>query len=189
MGGDQGHLAPVGETAPNLADGEPVAQYDRLLGEVNSCGTGSSGSMDRYLKRAEVLLRPVLALEVLVPGNAGDAAPGQPLEQVRAPALAVEHQGERRRAGLWLGQVGGRFRYHPQLLQVRHHVLLDGLDQLRVERLVQAQQGRAAQSVDPIAHGRWHTQLLARDEVFRQPTVAPGVYFGCRSRIERLEGV
>ena len=100
--------------------------------------------MDRYLKRVEVLLRPVLALEVLVPGDAGDAAPGQTLEQVRAPALAVEHQGERRRAGLRPGQVGGRFGQHPQFQQVRHHVVLERLDQLRVERLVQAQQGRAS---------------------------------------------
>ena len=50
------------------------------------------------------------------------------------------------------------------------------LDQLRVERLVQAQQGRSAECVDPVAHGRRQTQLLARDEVFRQPTFAPGVY-------------
>ena len=78
--GYHGHLATVGETAPNLADGESVAQDDRLLGEVNGGSTGSGGSMDRHLKRAKIVLRPVLALEVLVPGDAGDAAPGQPLE-------------------------------------------------------------------------------------------------------------
>ena len=88
VGGDHWHLATVGETAPNLADREPVAQDDRLLGEVNGGGTGSSGPMDRYLKGAEILLRPVLALEVLVPSDAGDTAPGQTLEQVRAPRPA-----------------------------------------------------------------------------------------------------
>ena len=88
VGGDHWHLATVGETAPDLADREPVAQDDRLLGEVNGGGTGSGGPMDRYLKGAEIVLRPVLTLEVLVPSDAGDAAPGQTLEQVRAPALA-----------------------------------------------------------------------------------------------------
>ena len=126
VGGDHWHLATVGQTAPDLADREPVAQYYRFLGEVNGCrALVPAGPWISYFKGAEILLRPVLAREVLVPSDAGDAAPGQTLEQVRAPALAVEHQGERRRAGVRPGQVGGRFRHHPQVLQVRHHVLLD----------------------------------------------------------------
>ena len=52
--------------------------------------------------------------------------------RARRWSLAVEHQG-RRRAGVRLGH-GGRFRHHPQVLQVRHHVL-DGLDQFRVDAL------------------------------------------------------
>ena len=42
---------------------------------------------------------------------------------------------------------------------------------------MQAQQGGSAEGVDPVAHGGRQTQLLARDEVFRQPTVAPSVHF------------
>ena len=62
VGGDHWHLATVGETAPDLADREPVAQYYRLLGEVNGCGTGSSGPMDQL---QEILLRPVLPCQVM----------------------------------------------------------------------------------------------------------------------------
>ena len=61
---------------------------------------------------------------------------------------------------------GGRLRHHTQFHQVGHHVVLDRLDQLRVQRLVQAQQGRSAEGVDPVAHGgRQNTASGARRSV------------------------
>ncbi len=63
----------------------------------------------------------------------------------------------------------------PEVLQRRHHVGFDGGDHLRIQRLMQTEQGLAAQGVDPVAGAGRQAQLLARDEVFRQASLAAGV--------------
>ena len=155
------HLATVGETAPNLAAVSPLR---RTIG----CSARSN-----WFRRAHgsVPLRKSscgqLTLEVLVPQAI-------PRRARRLNRSGLQPSRSNTDAGVRPGQVGGRFRHHPQVLQVRHHVLLDGLDQFRVQRLVQAQQGRSAEGVDPVAHGRWQrTQPL--DE---SATVAPGDLHG-----------
>lgn len=105
IGGDEGHLTAAVEQAADLAHPEAVRQGHRLLGQPHGGAGDRCGPVNGNAHRAEVLDRPVFAAEVLVSGQAGDAAPRQPAEQARAPALAVEDQGERWLAGHRGGQV------------------------------------------------------------------------------------
>ena len=100
-------------------------------------------------------------------GDAGNALGGQPAEQLRAPAFAVEHQRQvrlRRRAR------GGR--QQAERLQLRHDAVADLGHHLRIDLLVDAQQGRAAERVEPVAGRGRQLQFLARDEVLGQVGLA-----------------
>ena len=103
-----------------------------------------------------------------MPGEHGDAAPGEPPEQGRAPAFAIEDQGYRRCAGL-------RPVEHTEPLQRRDDIMLKGTDQLRIQRLVQAEQRLAAEGVDPVTGAGRQAQLLARDEALGKTALAAGI--------------
>ncbi len=61
--------------------------------------------------------------------------PRQPEEQIRAPALAVEHQGHRRVAGIRAGKVASA--RDPQDFQFGHDIVLERLHHLRIEVLME----------------------------------------------------
>ena len=113
-------------------------------------------------------------------GPSGDAPQPKKQEAVYGRKGRSGHDGRVSEVKRGLaGPPGGQVRRpgvdDPERLQRRHHVSFDGGDHLRVQRLVQAQQGLAAQGVDPVAGARRQEQLLARDEVFGQAPLAPGV--------------
>ena len=138
MGGDERYLAGVVEAAPDLAHLEPAREHDPLLGEgdLGRAGVGRAG--DRRFELAEIGLGPVLALEILVPGDDGDAPTGETPEQRGAPALTVEDERHGRRAGVRTGQVGRIVCEHAERLELRNDLVFEGLDHLRVKGLVQA---------------------------------------------------
>ena len=99
VGGDQRHLAAIGQQAPDLADLGPLSERHTLLGETNAGAAGAARPVDGNGGGTERRLRPGFPLEALVPGDHRDPAPGQALEQRRAPAFPVEDQGQGRFAG------------------------------------------------------------------------------------------
>ncbi len=170
MGGDERHLAAIVQEAADLADLVALGQSDLLLGQSDLCRGDPRRPMKWHRAFREVLDWPVLALEVLVPGDDRDAAARQTVEQVRAPALAVEDQGDRRLAAA--KKVAGIPGDDPQGLQLRHHVMLQGPHHLAVEILVETYQRGARKSVDPIACRGRKAELLALDEVLRHLALA-----------------
>lgn len=72
----------------------------------SDAGVARAGAVERRPDRAGLLLRPgIAAPEPLVPGNHRDAAACEAGVQRRAPALADEHQRQRRRGRLAGGEV------------------------------------------------------------------------------------
>ena len=106
----------------------------------------AQGRAHRDALRAELAVGPALRLRALAPGDAGDALGGQPAEQLRAPAFAVEHQ---RQARFRRRGHGGR--QQAERLQLRPDAVADLGHHLRIDLLVDAQQGRAAERVEPVA--------------------------------------
>ena len=153
VGSNERDLAAAFQQAANLADLGPVFQRHALLGEADGGAAGRAWPMDRHRDGVELRLRPALPLEALVPGDHRNAAPGEAFEQCRAPAFPVEDQ----RQGGFAGVRGGEIRriraQHAQLLQSRQDVPLQRVGHGRIQRLVQAQEGLAAERVDPIARG------------------------------------
>lgn len=76
VGGDEGHLAAGVQQAPDLPDRDIRCEGDHFFGQPDGAGAGGGGSVDRHLNLLEVRLRPVLPLEVLVPGEHGNGATG-----------------------------------------------------------------------------------------------------------------
>ena len=135
------------------------------------------GAVNGHLKGIEVGIGPVDALEVLVPGNAGDAATRQSAKTTRAPALAVEHQRQSRFARVWLRQVRGIGFEHTERFELRHNVAFKRFDHFRIKLLMHAQQRLASQCVDPVTRSRRQAQFLSRHKVLRYPTLATGIDF------------
>ena len=150
VGGHDRRLALLALVDPeaDLAHGEAaLQQLQRALGDAPAPGLEPEGRAQRDGGRAELLVRPAFLLAALAPGNAGHPARVQVAEQLRAPALAVEGQRQRRRGG----RGGGRRGQQPQLLQFRQQLLAQDLDHAGIDLLAQAQQGLAAGLVDPEA--------------------------------------
>ncbi len=140
---------------------QPVAQAGAPFGQVHGhhLTVGQTHSIG-----SELLLRPILAGEFVV-GQAGDVLGFHAIEKRRRIALAVEHQGEAmaQRIGLQLPiRRGGQ-----ALLDARHDLLLDDLDQHRVDHLIDDKKGLTVHGVDPVVGGGPLTQALAGDIVAR----------------------
>ena len=157
VGGEDGGLvAALGELA-ELPHPQPVAQAGAALGQphVDRLTVG-----ERDPPGLELVLGPGRA-GVFVVAQAGHPLGLHPSHQVRAVALAVEHQRETVPEGV----VGQRLRIRLAghvLQQARQDVLFENLDQARVGRHVDGEERLAVHRVDPVVHRRPQAQLLPR---------------------------
>ena len=88
---------------------------------------------------AELLLGPILGGELVI-GQAGDALRLHTLEEVRRIAFAIEHQ--REAMCQWIGlQLLGAGLLWNLMLKARHDVLLENLNQSRIDHLVDDKNG------------------------------------------------
>ncbi len=115
MGGDQWHLPAVVHQAADLPHLGAAAQSQPPFGQTHGGPLGFRRAVDRHLAVGELLSGPIVALGVLVPGDAGDTLGGQAQEQGRTPAFAVEDQGHRRFDPGGAPPVGRRPHNIPQL--------------------------------------------------------------------------
>jgi len=127
VGGEDGGLvAAFGELA-ELPHPQPVAQAGAAPGQPH-VDRLAVGELD--LPGLELVLVPVRA-GVFAVGQAGHPLGLQPLHQVRAVALAVEHHGEAVQQGVFLQ--GFRIRLAGHVAQqARQDVLFEHLDQARI---------------------------------------------------------
>ena len=129
------HLTAVVEASADLADGERVRQLDRLFGQNHPGRVRVRRAEERRVDLAEIALGPRRALEILVPCDDGKTATSETAEHRRAPPLAVEDEGERWRAGVGHRQVGRVFGQHAERFELRHDVVFECLDHLRIKGL------------------------------------------------------
>ena len=135
---------------------QSVAQARAPLGQIQgddlAAGQVHPGSEER-------LLGPWLAGELVI-GQAGDTFALHALEEIRRVAFAVEHDGEAMAQRIVLGRLTlqlGR----QALLQARDDLLLDDLNQPRVDHLVDDKERLPVHGVDPVVGGGTQAQALA----------------------------
>ena len=164
MGGDHRRLMAARGQPPDLAHGKSVGECDGSLGEKSRGLAHAVRPMQGHGVLAELVGQPVGLLAALAPGDAGDAATSEMTEQRRAPALPVEHQGQRRRRGVGFGG------QHAHFAQFRQNRLAQDPHHAGIDLLVQAQEGRAVERVAEVAPGRDTLRALR--------TKYPGARFG-----------
>ena len=110
VAGCERELPAVGHEAPDLADPDRFGvlagthgRQDRPFGDAESgLPLDAERTAVRHVDRLEFLLGPILSGDALAPRDRRDALRGQAPERRRAPCLAVEDQGRRRRGALRL---------------------------------------------------------------------------------------